>query len=79
MGLVKQWVCKWVCKCQKAFLKGISQVTSVRVLTHFNLLLPIKLACDASSYDIRAVILHAMLHGTEWPIVFALHLLIAAD
>ena len=41
------------------------------LLVHFNSKLPIKLATDASSYRLGAVLSHVLPHGIEQPIAFA--------
>ena len=51
--------------------KAKEQVTSAKVLTHYDPVLPIKLAADASAYGVGAVISHRMRDGTERPIAFA--------
>ena len=44
---------------------------SSSVLTHYNPVLPLQLAGDASAYGVGAVISHVMGDGYEWPIAFA--------
>ena len=51
----------WQPECRQAF-------ESAKVLAHDDVNLPIKLACDASSYGIRAVLSHMMLGGEERPV-----------
>ena len=48
-------------------------ITSEQVLTHYGPALPVtcRLACDASSTGIGAVLSHVMPHGCERPVVFA--------
>ena len=41
------------------------------VLTHYDLSIPLRLACDASPVGIEAVLFHVMHNGTERPIAFA--------
>ena len=52
---------------------------SAKVLSHHDVNLPIKLACDASSYDIRAVLSYFMQGGEECPIAFASRTLSASE
>jgi hypothetical protein len=64
----QQW--KWNQICEDAFRKVKELVTSEQVLTHYDPEEPIKLACDASTYGIGAVISH-IIEGHEKPIAFA--------
>ena len=48
-------------------------LTTAEVLVHFNLDLPLLLACDASPYGIGAVLLHQLPVGLECPIAFVSH------
>lgn len=54
-------------------------VTSDGMLVHFNSLLTLKLACDASSHGISAAILYIKSYGTEQSMVFVFHSLTAAE
>ena len=40
---------------------------------------PLRLACDASPYEVRAVISHVMENGEEKPIAFAFRILTARE
>jgi len=62
---------KWGDKQQEAFEKTKTLLTSADFLAHFNPILPILLACDASYYGVGAVLAHRMLDGSEWPIAYA--------
>ena len=64
----QQW--KWDQSCEDAFRKVKELVTSEQVLTHYDPEKPIKLAFDASTYGIGAVISH-IIEGHEQPIAFA--------
>ena len=46
-------------------------ITSEQVLTHYDPALPVRLACDASSTGIGAVLSHVMPDGSERPVAFA--------
>ncbi|KAK3739921.1 hypothetical protein QZH41_004932 [Actinostola sp. cb2023] len=61
----------WKPECQQAFNGAKEQLLSSKVLTHYDVNLPLVLACDASSYGIGAVISHVMENGEERPIAFA--------
>ena len=47
------------------------QLALAMVLVHYNSERPLRLACDALSYGIRAVISHTFPDGAERPIAFA--------
>ena len=71
--LVENIPWKWSKQCQEAFqkLKGILQ--SALLLTHYD---PKKrLAVDASSFGLGAVLSHVSEDGEEQPIAFASHTL----
>ena len=61
-----QW--SWGVEEERAFSKSKELLTSTKCLTHFDSLLPLILACDASAYGIGAVLAHRMPDGTERPI-----------
>ena len=46
---------------------------STAVLVHYDVQLPIKLACDVSVYEIGAVISHVMPDSSEQPIAHISH------
>jgi hypothetical protein len=50
-------------------LKGL--LPSSRMLTHYSLDLPLRLACDASSFGLGAVLSHRMPDGSERPVAYA--------
>jgi len=62
---------KWNNQCEKAFEKVKQDLVSDNVLAHYDLNLPLKLACDASSTGLGAVLSHVMPNGDERPIAFA--------
>ena len=61
----------WTDKCQAAFLRTKQLLTSARVLTHYDVNLPIRLECNASSVGLGAVISHEMPDGTHRPVAYA--------
>jgi len=65
----RKW--KWTTACDKAFQQAKEELSSSRVLVHYDPALPLILAGDASAYGIGAVISHTMPDGTEHPIAFA--------
>ena len=62
---------KWTEKHAKAFQKIKDTLVSSPVLAHYNPLLPLRLAGDASAYGVGAVISQVTEDGTEQPIAFA--------
>ena len=46
-------------------------ITSEQVLTHYEPVLPVRLACDASPTGIGAVLSHVMSDGSKGPVAFA--------
>lgn len=62
---------KWENECEKAFTELKKKLASTEVLVHYDPSLPLKLACDASSYGIGAVISHIFPDKTEKPIAYA--------
>ena len=57
-------------KCQEAFERSKVPLATAPVLTHYDLKLPVMLACDASPYGIGAVISHQFADGSEKPIAY---------
>ena len=51
-----QW--EWTHNCQKAFEACKEGLTSDSLLVHYDLNRELRLACDASSYGLRAVLSH---------------------
>ncbi|XP_045473436.1 uncharacterized protein K02A2.6-like [Harmonia axyridis] len=62
---------KWDIKCQRAFDTVKKEISSDRVLAHFDPQLTLILATDASPYAVGAVLSHVYPDGTERPIQFA--------
>jgi transposase InsO family protein len=73
----KRW--KWTSACNEAFQKAKEKLVTAPVLMHFDANLPLRLAGDASSYGIEAVISHVLPDGTERPIAFASRTLTGAE
>ena len=69
--LEKNVVWEWSSDCEKAFDDVRSWIASEQVLTHYDPGVPLKLACDASSYGLGAVLSHVFPQGIEKPIAFA--------
>ena len=69
----------WTDECEAAFTRAKEQITSSKVLVHYDSTLPLKLAGDASNYGIGAVISHVMPDGTEHPIAFASRTLLPSE
>ncbi|XP_044166137.1 uncharacterized protein K02A2.6-like [Acropora millepora] len=69
----------WQPECQEAFESAKELLQSAKVLAHYDVNLPIKLACDASSYGIGAVLSHVMPGGQERPVAFASRTLSASE
>ena len=65
----KKW--EWTTDCTQSFQAAKDKLMSAEVLTHYNPELPLRMAADASSYGIGAVISHVLPDGSEKPISFA--------
>ena len=76
--LEKERSWSWTEDCEASFRKGKTLLTNETVLVHYDNILPIKLACDASSYGVGAVLSHFFKDG-ERPIAFASRTLTKAD
>lgn len=70
---------EWTEKCEKAFNRARQEITSNRVLVHFDREKPINLYCDASQLGIAAVLTHVFPNGTDKPIAFASSVLQPAE
>ena len=64
-----QW--EWTHDCQKAFEGCKEGLTSDSLLVHYDLNRELRLACDASSYGLGAVLSHIMDDSQESPIAYA--------
>ena len=71
----------WSTNCEIAFKQAKQELVASKVLAHYDINLPIKLAADASSYGVGAVISHVypVPDGTERPIAFASRTLTTAE
>ena len=69
--LCKETPWKWTKQHSDAFIKIKKALVSSNILAHYNPLLPLRLAGDASECGIGAVISHLAEDGTEKPIAFA--------
>ena len=72
----QKWV--WTEECDSAFQTCKEMLTSEAVLVHYDNNRPIKLACDASSYSLGAVLSHVFEDG-EHPVAFASRTLTKAE
>ena len=61
----------WTKECEEAFQLATRQLTSGKLLTHYDPTLPMNMATDTSAYGVGAVISHVFLDGSERPIAFA--------
>ena len=64
-----QW--EWTKDCQEAFEAYKEGLTSDSLLVHYDLNRELRLACDASSYGLGAVLSHVMDDGQERPVAYA--------
>ena len=62
---------KWTKQCEKAFQEAKEKLSTAEVLAHYDPRVPIRLAGDASSYGIGAVLSHVFADGTERPVAYA--------
>ena len=72
---------QWTEQCEQAFTEAKHMIASEQVLTHYGPALPVtcRLACDASSTGIGAILSHVMPHGSERPVAFASRSLIKSQ
>lgn len=70
---------EWGPEQQKAFETTKSQLSSDRVLVHYDPDKPIILACDASPYGLGAVLSHKLENGEEKPIAYTSRSLAPAE
>ena len=69
----------WGEKQEAAFQTAKKQLTSTRLLVHYDPRRPLVLSCDASPYGVGAVLSHRMDDGSEQPIAFASRSLAPAE
>ena len=69
----------WSADCEKAFRLAKEELTSKRVLVHFDPKKEIILSVDASPYGRGAVLSHTMKDGSERPIAYASRTLCPAE
>ena len=69
----------WTKECEQSFVLAKEKLTSATVLAHYNSQYPLRLAADASSYGLGAVISHIFPNGLERPIAFASRTLTASE
>ena len=72
-----QW--EWTHDCQEAFEACKEGLTSDSLLVHHDLNRELRLACDASSYGLGAVLSLIMDDGQERPIAYASHTLSSSE
>ena len=60
----------WTKKCEESFVKSKEMVINATVLAHYDVNLPLCLACDASPYGVGAVLSHIFPDETKRPIAF---------
>ena len=77
--LAKDVKWKWGKPQDKAFEHSKNMLVSSQLLVHFNLELPLILACDTSTFGIGAVLAHRMEDVSEKPIGYASHTLNKAE
>ena len=70
---------KWTPQCEQAFKEAKQRLTEAPVLAHYDPTLPLRLAGDASSYGLGAVISHTYPDGTERPVAFASRTLTSSE
>ena len=70
---------KWSQKCEDAFRQAKNKLTEAPVLAHYDGTKNLKLATDASSYGVGAVISHMYDDGSERPIAYASRTLSKAE
>ena len=63
------WV--WSESCEEAFRKAKSLMANVGVSAHYDVKLPVRLYCDASSVGVGACLTHVYPDGAERPVAYA--------
>ena len=62
---------QWTEQCEQAFTEAKRMITSEQMLTHYDLVLPVRLAYDASPSCIGTILPHVMPDCSERPVAFA--------
>ena len=70
---------EWTSECETAFQEAKRSLTSSTVLVHYNPDLPLKVAADASSRGLGAVLSQVMPDGMEHPVAYASRTLSSAE
>ena len=70
---------QWTKKCTTAVAKARKQLVKSPALIQYDPSLPIRLAADASSYGVGAVLSHVLPDGSEHPVAFASRTLTSAE
>ena len=63
--LQKKQKWNWTKKCESAFKQAKNMIISSDVLVHYDVTLPVRLACDASPYGVGSVLSHVYPDGSE--------------
>ena len=69
----QEWM--WTQECGTAFQAAKDLLVSAPILAHYDPSLPLRMAGDASTYGIGAVLSHVFPDGREHPIAYASHTL----
>ena len=69
--LLKNAKWHWTKQCEEAFVKAKGLLSEAPILAHYDPSLPVRLAGDASAYDIGVVISHIFPNGDKRPIAYA--------
>ena len=69
----------WSSECTQAMETAKQLLTASNLLTHYDAILPLKLAADASQYGLGAVISHVLPDGVERPVAFASRSLLSSE
>ena len=77
LGKYTKW--SWSSACRTAFRQLKARLASSEVLAHYDMTLPLRSDCDASSYGVGAVLSHTFPDGSERPIAYASRTLSAAE
>ena len=70
---------KWMAESEQAFVQTKEMLSSATIFAHYDPILPLHLAADASVYGAGAVISHVYPDGSEQPIGYASRALTASE